>query len=151
MDRDAGVFAKKNDLRAEFEITKWGLGYSCVEVEVEEFGLRSRHFVFPTAIDHEMLKLSLAISLRHVAHPEKINPLLKLIPKSLLHKLILGASMRGYKNDVSQDFEIWRNKIVVERPPLAEGDGPIHAFRQWTKQFDPNYTGEDTQVASAAE
>lgn len=151
MDRDAGVFGKRRDLRAEFEITKWGLGYSCVEVEVAEYGLRSRHFVFPSAIDHQMLKLSLAISLRHVAHPEKINPLLRLVPRSVLHKLIVGASMRGYKNDVSQDFEIWRNKIGVERPPLAEGDGPIHAFRQWTKQFDPTRTGEDDQVISAAE
>ena len=148
MDRDAGVFGKKADLRAEFEITKWGLGYSCVEVEVAEYGLRSRHFVFPTSIDHEMLRLNLAISLRHVARPEKINPLLRLVPRRILHRLILGASMRGYKNDVAQDFEIWRNKIGVQRPPLADGDGPIHAFREWTQQFDPN---NDDQVISAAE
>lgn len=151
MNRDAGVFGKRSDLRAEFEIDKWGLGYSCVEVEVPEYGLRSRHFVFPTAIDKEMLKLSLAISLRHVEHPEKINPLLRFVPRNVLHKLILGASMRGYKNDVSQDFEIWRNKVGVERPPLAEGDGPIHAFRAWAKQFDPNSTLKDGQVISAAE
>lgn len=149
MDRDAGVFMRKKDLRAEFAITKWGLGYSCVEVEVPEFGLRSRHFVFPTAIDREMLKLSVAVSLHHVTQPGKINPLLRLVPRGLLNRLILGASMRGYKSDVSQDFEIWRNKISIERPPLAEGDGPIHTFRQWTKQFDPS--ADASSVISAAE
>jgi len=149
MDRDAGVFLKRSDLRAEFEITKWGLGYSCVEVEVPEYGLRSRHFVFPSAIDREMLKLSVAVSLRHVSHPEKINPLLRFVPRKVLHRLIVSASMRGYKDDVSQDFEIWRNKIGVERPPLADGDGPIHAFRQWTKQFDPDAVA--SSVVTAAE
>ena len=152
MDRNAGVFAKRSDLRAEFEITKYGLGYSCVEVEVAEYGLRSRHFVFPSAIDEENLKLCVAISLKHVAHPERINPLLRLMPRSLLHRIILNASMRGYRNDVEQDFEIWRNKIGVDRPPLAEGDGPIHAFRLWTKQFDPSGRPEDdADVVSAAE
>ncbi|MEM8608680.1 MAG: Rieske 2Fe-2S domain-containing protein [Myxococcota bacterium] len=150
MDRDASVFLRRKDLRAEFAITKWGLGYSCVEVEVAEFGLRSRHFVFPTAIDREMLKLSVAVSIRHVSQPSKINPLLRLVPRSALHRLILGASMRGYKNDVSQDFEIWQNKAGVERPPLADGDGPIHAFREWTRQFDPS-DGQQSSVFSAAE
>jgi len=98
------------------------------------------------------MKLRLAISLKHIAHPEKINPLLRFVPKPLLHRVILAATMRGYKNDVAQDFEIWRNKIGIERPPLAEGDGPIHAFRQWTKQFDPLAAeGDEQQVVSAAE
>ncbi len=148
MDRDAGIFGKRNDLRAEFEITKWGLGYSCVEVEVPEYGLRSRHFVFPTSIDQENMQLSLAASIGHVAHPEKINPLLRALPKRLLHKLILGASMRGYKNDVSQDFEIWRNKVSIPRPALAEGDGPIHAFREWSRQFDPGYDASGLHSAA---
>lgn len=147
MDRHAGIFGKRNNLRAEFEITKYGLGYSVVEVEVREFGLRSRHFVFGTAMDPQTTKLRVAISVKHVKHPEKINPLLRLMPRPLLHKLILAASMHGYKNDVEQDFEIWKNKIGVERPPLAEGDGPIIAFRQWTKQFDPTWK----QTQSAAE
>lgn len=151
MDRSAGVFGKKNDLTAEFEITKYGLGYSVVEVDVPEYGLRSRHFVFGSAMDEEKSKLRVAISVKHVAHPEKINPLLRLMPKSWLHKIILAASMRGYRNDVEQDFEIWKNKIGVELPPLAEGDGPIIAFRRWTKQFDPTWKGEDAAAASAAE
>lgn len=155
MDRNAGLFAKKKNLTAEFEITKYGLGYSVVEVEVAEFGLRSRHFVFGSAMDESTSKLRVAISLKHVAHPEKINPILKLIPKSWLHRIILSQSMRGYKNDVEQDFEIWRNKIGIERPPLAEGDGPIIPFRRWTKQFDPTWKPEretiESDVVPAAE
>ncbi len=138
MDRNAGVFARRENLTAEFEITKYGLGYSVVEVEVAEFGLRSRHFVFPAAVDDKTTNLRIAISLHRVEHPEKINPLLRLMPRAWLHKLILSASMRGYKSDVAQDFEIWRNKIRVENPPLAEGDGPIIQFRKWTQQFDPD-------------
>jgi nitrite reductase/ring-hydroxylating ferredoxin subunit len=137
MSRSAGVFGKRSRLRAEFQITKWGLGYSAVEVEVKEFGLRSRHFVFPTAMDESKLSAKIAISLYEVANPAKINPALAFVPKALLNKIILGASMIGYKNDVAQDFEIWKNKTDIPRPALAEGDGPIGQFRRWTKQFDP--------------
>ncbi len=141
MRRSAGIFGKREPLRAEFRITKWGLGYSEVEVRVAEYGLRSRHFVFPTAMDDRMLSVKIAISLFEVAHPEKIHPILARLPKAVLHKLILTSSMIGYKNDVSQDFEIWKNKTDVPRPALAEGDGPIGAFRRWTKQFDPRFEG----------
>ncbi len=138
MSRSAGFIGKrKSKLRAEFTITKWGLGYSAVDVDVPEYGLRSRHFVFPTAMDESMLSAKIAISLKGLAKPEKIHPLLRHVPTSVLHWFVLTGSMLGYRNDVSQDFEIWKNKTDMRRPALAEGDGPIAAFRRWTAQFDP--------------
>lgn len=138
MSRSAGFLGKRSKLRAEFQITKWGLGYSSVDVEVPEYGLRSRHFVFPTSMDESMLSVKIAIRLEGVSRPEKIHPLLAHVPKPILDRLVLAASMRGYKNDVSQDFEIWKHKTRISNPALAEGDGPIAAFRRWTKQFDPH-------------
>ena len=36
-----------------------------------------------------------------------------------------------------QDIEIWENKIYMNRPTLAKGDGPLHRMRQSYKQFYP--------------
>ena len=56
-----------------------------------------------------------------------------------LATLITRALFPLVKNDVSQDFAIWKNKRYVERPSLAVGDGPIAQYRKWAAQF---YEGE---------
>ncbi|MCH2108516.1 MAG: Rieske (2Fe-2S) protein [Polyangiaceae bacterium] len=142
MSRDGGAFRQKNRIKTKFKITKWGLGYSAVEVYVEEFGLLSRHFVFGTAINQDEIDMKIAVSIFKIAHPSAIHPLLALIPHQLLRKIVQRASLKAYKTDVSQDFEIWTNKTKIENPALAKGDGPIPAFRRWTKQFDPRFEVE---------
>jgi hypothetical protein len=37
--------------------------------------------------------------------------------------------------DLLQDFPVWENKAYLERPRLAEGDGPIMRYRRWARQF----------------
>lgn len=34
-----------------------------------------------------------------------------------------------------QDVDIWKTKIRVDNPVLAEGDGPIYQLREWYSQF----------------
>ncbi len=147
INRSARTFGKAKSIRAEFDIIKWGLGYSCVEVHVPEFGMHSRHFVFGRPIDEDRLCLRIAISLKHIEHPSRINPVMALLPRSWLHWIILTLSMRGYRNDVAQDFEIWQNKARILRPPVAAGDGPIPAFRVWTRQFDPGHVPEPPRLS----
>ena len=46
---------------------------------------------------------------------------------------------KGYANNLlvgfKEDIQIWEHKIYVEKPILAEGDGPIAEYRRYCKQF----------------
>ena len=112
-----------------------GLGYSFVEVDLPQLGMETRNFVFARPIDSENTSLTIALSIKNIDHPEKIHPVLKLIPKKLLRSIILSATFKGYMNDVKQDFFVWENKKYVTRPSLAKGDGPIGLYRKYVQQF----------------
>ncbi|MFM2282621.1 MAG: hypothetical protein RL222_125, partial [Bacteroidota bacterium] len=79
----------------------------------------------------------------------KITPLLNLLPKKLAHKLLLDGTYKGYCHDVSMDFKIWENKIYIDPPILAKGDGPVAQYRMWAQQFyyddstQPNYIPQE--------
>ncbi len=45
------------------------------------------------------------------------------------------AFIAEIERQLSQDIPIWEHKIMVERPVLCDGDGPIGIFRRWCKQF----------------
>ena len=47
-----------------------------------------------------------------------------------------------------QDVVIWQHKIRVDKPVLAEGDGPVYQLRDWYAQF---FMDEDSMPASIAE
>ncbi len=71
---------------------------------------------------------------------------IKLIPNELATNLVLKGAYKGYVHDVSLDFKIWENKIYIDPPILAKGDGPVTQYRMWAQQFyyndsiQPNYT-----------
>ncbi|MGB8222639.1 MAG: hypothetical protein WCF10_08625, partial [Polyangiales bacterium] len=54
------------------------------------------------------------------------------LPVSLLLREL--ASM-GLNREVGQDAPIWEAKRYLEKPILAEGDGPIGEYRRYCKQF----------------
>ncbi|MBC7863042.1 MAG: Rieske (2Fe-2S) protein [Bacteroidia bacterium] len=136
MHRNAGFIGKpKKYFRSEFEVHVHGLGYSFVEVDVPEFGIRTRHFVFPTPLDGEHINLKVGISLMKIEKKSKVHPLLSVFPDALANKLVLNGAFKGYAHDVSQDFFVWENKKYVQTPVLAEGDGPIMLYRKWCEQF----------------
>jgi 3-Ketosteroid 9alpha-hydroxylase C-terminal domain len=45
--------------------------------------------------------------------------------------------LRGLVGQLKQDDPVWVNKKYLRRPAIAEGDGPIHAYRRWASQFYP--------------
>jgi hypothetical protein len=75
----------------------------------------------------------------------KITPLLNLLPSKIAHRILLKGAYKGYVHDVSMDFKIWENKIYIDPPILAKGDGPVAQYRMWAHQFyyddslQPNY------------
>ncbi len=149
MHRSAGFLGRAEKLRAEFEVHVHGLGYSTVEVEVPQYGLQFRNFVLSTPVENGRVHLWLGMSMKKVKSAWKVNPMLSVLPKRLVNFILSKASFKGYVHDVKQDFHIWENKSYIAPPALAKGDGPVGKYRQWAKQFYPEYERE--KVMSLAE
>jgi hypothetical protein len=64
----------------------------------------------------------------------------------VLTKLVQALFMKGFENDINQDFDIWENKGYVTRPAIAKADGPIGQYRRYCRQFYP-----ELRVSQAAE
>jgi nitrite reductase/ring-hydroxylating ferredoxin subunit len=106
----------------KFNVEVHGLGYSLVRVHIERFGIEINLLVLSSPVDHENIILRTASSVKHVG------------PRPVAH-LIRGAATWGLNREVGQDAPIWEAKRYVEKPILAEGDGPIAEYRRYCKQF----------------
>ncbi|MEW6464004.1 Rieske 2Fe-2S domain-containing protein [Ectopseudomonas khazarica] len=56
--------------------------------------------------------------------------------------------VNGNRDSFYQDVAIWKNKVRIDKPVLAETDGPVYQLREWYQQF---FTDEDKVPASMAE
>jgi hypothetical protein len=119
-----------------FEVSVHGLGYSFVQVEIPARGISSRHFVLATPVDAEHIALRIALCLR-VPKPAQVSSALAILPGPLARALLGELMLRSYAHDLTQDFHVWENKMYVQRPALAEGDGPVGRYRTWCRQFYP--------------
>ena len=127
--------SKSGKLTTEFEVHVYGLGYSFVEVDIPEFQIRTRQFVFATPTEQGKVTLKIGMSVKKSNGLTKRNPFLKLLPSWLLNNIVSKQAFKGYYHDVSQDFDIWENKIYINPPVLAKGDGQVMQYRQWANQF----------------
>jgi hypothetical protein len=121
-----------------------GLGYSLVDVHLPALGLRTRQLVLPTPTEQDRIDLTIGIAAHDAHRLRGVGPLLPASATGLLARAILAV----YKDDVAQDFAIWENKRYVERPMLAQGDGPIRFYRKWAAQF---YEAPRTRLATLPE
>lgn len=112
------------NLRTElvFEATVHGLGYSIVRAGVEALGIDLRLLVLSTPIDASHVHLRIACSAKETRF-------------KAFSWLVHQITLRGYVHDVAQDVPVWSKKRYLEAPALADGDGPIPAYRRWAKQF----------------
>jgi nitrite reductase/ring-hydroxylating ferredoxin subunit len=134
-DRPRGLLeGSKNILSAVASIHLHGLGWSFVEAEIASLGLRTRQLVLATPVDGERITLRIGMAVQ-LERPSRVNPALALLPPGYARRLVRHLALRGFVADVEQDFAIWKNKVHLSRPALAAGDGPIGAYRRWTRQF----------------
>jgi nitrite reductase/ring-hydroxylating ferredoxin subunit len=124
-------------LDVEFRVHVWGLGYSLVETGVPHYGLWGRQFIFATPSDGDMIDLHIALRVKRLEHPERILPGLDKVPEAWLTRLVRALFMKGFENDIYQDFDIWTHKGYAQRPMLAKNDGPIGLYRRYCRQFYP--------------
>ncbi len=122
-------------VRFEFSPQIWGLGYSMVDLAIPDRHIASRLLVLATPTDPERLELRLATRTRKIDRPGRVHPLARAVPGGVLSDLVNRMILRTFGGDASADFTIWENKVYVDPPRLAVGDGPIGAYRKWARQF----------------
>jgi nitrite reductase/ring-hydroxylating ferredoxin subunit len=113
----------KRGVRAQFEVSVWGLGYSLVELQLPRFGLRFRLFVLPIPVDEEHIELRLAC-----AGERRMGPL------GVVFRSIL---LKAFSFEVEEDIPIWNRKVYREAPALSPEDEPVAVYRRWARQFYP--------------
>ena len=118
---------------ARFDVRVHGLGYSHVHVRIPRFGAAVNLLVMSTPIDHESIVLRTGASARAWG----------VLPATLLLREFGSISLN---REIEQDAPIWETKQYVARPALADGDGPIGAYRRYCRQFYPPSAGPDRQV-----
>ena len=148
MTRDNPFLPFAPPIRSAFRVHVHGLGVSIVDVEVQGLGLRFRLFVLPQPIDGEFITLRVGASMHRDHVLGRKLPLVGPLVDAWIRPLVQRTTLRGLVHDVGQDFEVWENKIYVDPPALAKGDGPIGLYRRYCKQF---YPVAHADAATAAE
>jgi hypothetical protein len=108
--------------KLEFAVQDHGLGYSIVHVNVQKIRLTMNVLIMPTPIDANTVALYIGVRVRKT-------------PIALFTRLLRAFILRATVNDVMQDSAVWKRKCYVERPALADGDGPIGTYRRYVRQF----------------
>lgn len=124
----------------EFDVHAYGLGYSRVDVDIRSHGFQTRQFIFSTLIEPDKLELRIGVSVRLTDALRKLGPLARVIPERAITDVILRILLGLFKQELRKDIPIWERKSYVDRPALANGDGPIGLYRRWARQFYPPAT-----------
>merc|ERR1712228_763167 len=54
-----------------------------------------------------------------------------------LPRLLVWYVVGNWISQWTNDIAIWENKILLKKPCLVKGDGPIFKVRRWWSQFYP--------------
>ena len=107
-----------------------GLGFVVDEVDMR--GLSLRVFSLATPVGERETIQYLLVSVRKRGR----SPVGKAFWRGI-EKVSGPFILRGLVDQIKQDDPVWTNKKYLRRPAIADGDGPIHAYRRWASQFYP--------------
>lgn len=113
----------------EATIQQYGLGFAVVHAEVVGTGIRNRFLVTSTSLDERRVALRTAVSVRGPGASLGLGVLRG------LDELIAWTAQVSFQKDVGQDVPLWSRKKILERPAIAQGDGPLGKYRSWARQF----------------
>jgi len=125
----------ENDV--ELEVAMYGVGLIFVEADVTNAGVQARYRICSTPIDRERIHIFGVANMKHTGDADFTNE-------------VAGLFFEALTRDFVKDFDIWENKVYRPRPALSAADGPIGAYRRWSKQFYPaQERGERAEPARA--
>ncbi|KIG16382.1 Terminal oxygenase KshA [Enhygromyxa salina] len=137
MSRSGFGLSRTAENRAEFRVHVHGLGFSHVEVHEQRRDVRLRFWVLCTPTEADKCELRAACTTTVHARPYRASAALGLLPRGVASRVIQKFAFDEFCHDLTQDFEVWRNKLYVDPPALAKGDGPVGRYRSWCRQFYP--------------
>lgn len=133
--RSGKSLGKKKPIELQFHATVSGLGHSEVDAYIPSLNLKAKNFVWATPTTPGHVELNIGMYLQKLDNPTLISKILGLLPRSIIHRIVLKLAFSSYKHDVGQDVPIFNHKAHVDDPYLSPNDGPIALYRSWTKQF----------------
>ena len=125
-------------ITGDIEKYSYGVGLAMAHIYLDKFpGFSMRHAVAITPIDENISIFKFIFCTQQI---DKLNSILgKLfVPDKQIDKLYDGLVwlMSIPQNIVNaEDIDVWKHKIIVDKPVMNSYDGPVHAYRQFTKQF----------------
>ncbi|MGW3634624.1 Rieske 2Fe-2S domain-containing protein [Streptomyces sp. NPDC005122] len=126
------------------EAEGYGVGMTHIRARMPQINAEADTYFFSTPIGPRLLELRVSASLKFpVGIPVSRAAQRAAAAVSWALTRTLGPSLR---KDLKADHPVWSHKAYVDRPRLADGDGPIGLYRRWAAQF---YTTlEDVRDAS---
>ncbi len=106
----------------ELDVTLHGLGQIVSRTHVVTAGLRTRQRIHPTPIGPDSIAIFAVANTWEMPDPDYTAE---------IDQIFWDA----FVEDFAKDFPIWGNKVWLEKPLLAGGDGPIGRYRKWCRQF----------------
>lgn len=118
-------------VQARYALTVYGLGFSLVDIKV--LGFWVRQLILSTQIGprETIVRIATTVAHRGRTWPAKMW-------WTAVQAVFSRALLRGITGAVKKDGVIWDHKTYLERPAIAEGDGPIALYRRWAAQFYPS-------------
>jgi nitrite reductase/ring-hydroxylating ferredoxin subunit len=115
------IEGKGVDVEVGVQVNAWGLGYyiSTTTFNVLDAVFRTLISITPERDDISTLRASMSVKCDDPSISD-------MIMEQLGGRLAFG---------MEQDISIWRHKIYLPSPKLADGDGPIGPYRRWARQF----------------
>lgn len=137
------VFPVLGPVEIVFDIVVHGLGHIWVDAAIPRLRAAALFQAMATPVDPLHVDIRFGVSLRVGDDAERRRA-------RLLSRLLTRGLGPALRHDLWQDFPIWQHKIYLERPRLAEGDGPIPAYRRWADQFYSQTPAANGRAATAA-
>jgi len=99
--------------------TYYGPSYLITEMDARP---RHRLLLAHTPVDEKRIDIRIGVSIQKRGNEEWLKE---------METLVVDSIFRAVEEDVA----IWRHKKYLDRPILADGDGPIAKLRKWYKTF----------------
>ncbi|MCX4240561.1 Rieske 2Fe-2S domain-containing protein [Paraliomyxa miuraensis] len=118
------IVGMDGDNDVELDVTMVGVGQIQVQAHVLNADVRARYRICSTPIDRDTIHVYGIANMMQTGDPEFDEEVSELFFEALT-------------SDFAKDFDIWENKVYRPRPALSAADGPIGAYRRWSRQFYP--------------
>lgn len=115
-------------VEVRFDADVHGLGHIWATATIPRLRIAAIFQAMATPLDPVRIQVRFSTALR--VGRSATNP-----RSQLLSRLLTSMLGPAFRRDLGQDFPVWEHKVHLDHPRLAEGDGPISAYRRWARQF----------------